>query len=200
MTCLELHFVRVQQLAYIAYVCMPTFIGVCMILDICTLTRMLIFSLLFFQNFQSFSKFSKFFLFIVGKWVPAPPFKAPISWPSLLPLLKIFVAPPLFPVPSRFKVFSTVPRTFTQILSALIWPPNCSWFKQISKGQIYQFNCCFLSKINFNLLNPFTNNLNLWDIFRCIFRQLKKTFFHKIMVAEKNNFSSNNSTILQRVK
>ena len=179
---------------------MPTFIGVCTILDICTLTCMLIFSLLFFQNFQSFSKFSKFFLFIVGKWVPAPPFKVPISWPSLLPLLKIFVAPPLFPVPSCFKVFSTVSRTFTQILSALIWPPNCSWFKQISKGQIYQFNCCFLSKINFNLLNPFTNNLNLWDIFRCIFRQLRKTFFHKIMVAEKNNFSSNNSTILQRVK
>ena len=147
-----------------------------------------------------FSKFSKFFLFIVCKWVPVPLFKAPISWPSLLPLLKIFVAPPLFPVPSPFKVFSTVPYTFTQILSALTWPTNRSWFKQISKGQIYQFNCCFLSKINFNLLNPFTNNLNLWDIFRCIFRQLKKTFFHKIMVAEKNNFSSNNSTILQRVK
>ena len=33
--------------------------------------------------------------------------------------------------------------------------------------------------------------LNLWDIFRFIFRQLRMTFFHKIMVAEKNNFSSN---------
>ena len=33
--------------------------------------------------------------------------------------------------------------------------------------------------------------LNLWDIFRFIFRQLRMTFSHKIMVAEKNNFSSN---------
>ena len=33
--------------------------------------------------------------------------------------------------------------------------------------------------------------LNLWDIFIFIFRQLRMTFFHKIMVAEKNNFSSN---------
>ena len=36
---------------------------------------------------------------------------------------------------------------------------NLSWFKQISKGRIYQFNCRFLSKINFNILNPFTNRL-----------------------------------------
>ena len=32
---------------------------------------------------------------------------------------------------------------------------------------------------------------NLSDIFRFIFRQLGMTFCHKIMVAEKNNFSSN---------
>ena len=31
--------------------------------------------------------------------------------------------------------------------------------------------------------------LNLWDIFRFIFRQLGMTFFHKVMVTEKNNFS-----------
>ena len=46
----------------------------------------------------------------------------------------------------------------------------------------------------FDFLNPITNisgYLNLWDIFRLIFRQLRMTFFHKIMVAEKNNFSSN---------
>ena len=32
--------------------------------------------------------------------------------------------------------------------------------------------------------------LNLCDIFRFIFRQLRMTF-HKIMMAQKNNFSSN---------
>ena len=32
--------------------------------------------------------------------------------------------------------------------------------------------------------------LNLWDIFRFIFRQPKMAFFHKIMVVEKF-FSSN---------
>ena len=51
-----------------------------------------------------------------------------------------------------------------------------------------------VKKSIFDFLNPFTNTsgyLNLWDIFRFIFRQLRMTFFHKIMVAEKNNFSSN---------
>ena len=33
--------------------------------------------------------------------------------------------------------------------------------------------------------------LNLWDIFRFIFRQLRMTFFHKIMVVEKKNFFFN---------
>ena len=33
--------------------------------------------------------------------------------------------------------------------------------------------------------------INLWDIFRFMFRQLRMAFFHKIMVAENNNFSSN---------
>ena len=33
--------------------------------------------------------------------------------------------------------------------------------------------------------------LSLWDIFRVIIKQLRMTFFHKIMVAEKNTFSSN---------
>ena len=33
--------------------------------------------------------------------------------------------------------------------------------------------------------------LNLWNIFRFIFRQPRMAFFHKIMLTEKNNFSSN---------
>ena len=39
---------------YIAYVCTPNFIGVRIILDMCTLTRTLIFSLLFFKVFEIF--------------------------------------------------------------------------------------------------------------------------------------------------
>ena len=31
---------------------------------------------------------------------------------------------------------------------------------------------------------------NLWKVFRFIFGQLRMTFFHKGMVAEKNNFHS----------
>ena len=85
-----------------------------------------------------------------------------------------------------------------QIPPALIRPTNLSWFKQISKGQIYQLNCRFLSKINFNLLNPITDisYLNLWDIFRLNFRRLRMTTFQKVMVTEKifffqihNNFA-----------
>ena len=36
---------RVQQFVYVAYVCTPTFISVCMIFDIVMLTCVLIFSL-----------------------------------------------------------------------------------------------------------------------------------------------------------
>ena len=36
---------RVRQLVFVAYVHTPTFIGICMILDMRALTRMLIFSL-----------------------------------------------------------------------------------------------------------------------------------------------------------
>ena len=40
--------------------------------------------------------------------------------------------------------------------------------------------------------------LNLWDIFRFSFRQLKdSTFFHKVMVAEKIIFLQLHNTILQ---
>ena len=34
-------------------------------------------------------------------------------------------------------------------------------------------------------------SLDLWDIFRFIFRQLRMTFYHKIIVAYRNNLSSN---------
>ena len=77
--------------------------------------------------------------------------------PACRPLFKIFVPPPLFSFPLPFKVFQTVPSTLTQLPHALTRPNDRLWFKQISKGEFYQFNCCFISKINFNLINPFTN-------------------------------------------
>ena len=101
-------------------------------------------------------------MFIVRKEVPALPplFQAPTACPSLPPLLNIFVSLPLFTVPPLFKVFQTVPPTLTQIPPTLIRPTNLSWFRYTSKGRIYKSNCGFLSKINFNLLNPFTNRLS----------------------------------------
>ena len=47
--------VGVRQLGYVAYVRMPTFIGVRMILDMFTLTGILIFSLWFFKVFKVFN-------------------------------------------------------------------------------------------------------------------------------------------------
>ena len=62
------------------------------------------------------------------------------------------------------------------------------------KGDFTSSTVAFYQKSIFDFLNPFANisgYLNLWDIFRFIFRQLRMTFFHKIMVTEKNSFSSN---------
>ena len=57
------------------------------------------------------------------------------------------------------------------------------------KGDFTSSTVAFYQKSIFNLLNPII--LNLWDIFRFIFKQLQMTFFHEIMVAEKIFFSSN---------
>ena len=60
----------------------------------------------------------------------------------------------------------------------------------------------FYQKSIFNLLNPFEiDYLNLWDIFRLIFRLIRMTFFHKIMVAEKKIiFLQIHNMILQKGK
>ena len=90
----------------------------------------------------------KKWLEIVRKGVPIPP--PPLT--QVDPLLKS-----LFPlsVPPPFKVFWTVPPTLKQPPTAQIRPTNLSWFKQISKGRFYQFNCHFLSKINFQYFKSF---------------------------------------------
>ena len=62
------------------------------------------------------------------------------------------------------------------------------------KGNFTSSIVAFYQKSIFDFLNPFTNiscSLNLWDIFRFIFRQLRMAFFHKTMVEEKNKFSLN---------
>ena len=51
-------------------------------------------------------------------------FKAPIPWPSLPAIIKIYASPPLFFVPSPFKVFQTVPSTPTQPPPTLIQLTN----------------------------------------------------------------------------
>ena len=114
-------------------------------------------SLLVIKNYISI-----LLLTIVRKGVPVPPpfFQAPTPWPSIPPFLKS-----LFPLSSF--LFHPVLRYFRQSpppshnpLVSLIQPTNLSWFKQISKRLFYQFNCHFLSKLIFNLLNPFTNKLS----------------------------------------
>ena len=88
---------------------------------------------------------------IVCKGVPAPPFfKACTPWPSLpLPLFKIFVPPLLFLFHPLLRHFRQFPHPQTTHYCPNLTNPNIPWFKQISKGQFYQFNCRFLSKISF---------------------------------------------------
>ena len=101
----------------------------------------------------------------------------------------------LCPLPSSVPPLLRYCRQFPppmQIPPALIRPTNLSWwFEQMTNIKYlrrnYQFNCWFLSKINFNLLNPFTNNRLSWFMFGS-FLDYSELSFHKIMVTEKNNF------------
>ena len=72
----------------------------------------------------------------------------------------------------------------------------------------YQKNDCTSStvalyqKLIFDFLNAFdiSGYLNLWDIFRFIFRQLRITFFIKLWWQKKIIFLQIHNTIWQRVK
>ena len=127
---------------------------------------------------------------------------------SCSPLFKIF-----FPVPSILfypflRYFIQSPPTLTQSPPTLIQHINLPYtqltnLSKCKKGDFTSSNIAFYQKSIFNFLNLFTNisgYLNLWNIFSFIFRQLKMTFSHKIMVAEKNFFLQMHNTILQRVK
>ena len=116
-------------------------------------------------------------------------YKATTLWPSSPPppFVKFLFSLPSF-LFNPFKVFQIVALTLMQPLPAL----GLNRFKQISKGWFYQFNCCFPSKINFDFLHPFTNISGYLDqVFRFIFSHRRMTFLLKIIVAEKNYFSSN---------
>ena len=66
------------------------------------------------------------------------------------------------------------------------------------KGDFTSSTVAFYQKLVSNFLNPFTNisgYLDLWHIFWFIFRQLKMTFFHQILI-----FLQMYKTVLQRVK
>ena len=125
-------------------------------------------------------------------------------------LFKIFVF--CFPHPHRF-----CSTHFWGISDSFPYPhttPSCpnkknqpslhiiNRFKQISKVWFYQSNCDYQKWI-FDFLNPFTTilgHLNWQDIFRFIFRELRMTFFYKIMMTKKNSCSSNSQYNLAKSK
>ena len=145
----------------------------------------------FFVNQPNF--WNNLLVCIVRNGVPAPPFKVSTPWSSFSPFSKSLVPPP-------FKtVFQYFPHAIPSYSNPTRQPSlhTINGFKQIWNWWFYQNNCRFLLKINFwffKSLYKFTNisgYLNLWNIFRFNFRQLRMTFFHKILVAVKSNFSSN---------
>ena len=78
----------------------------------------------------------------------------------------------------------------------LIQPTNQPIFfglNKYQKGDFTSSTVAFYQKsiFDFFFFLNISGYLNLWDIFKFNFRQLRDTFFHKIMVAERNNFSSN---------
>ena len=120
---------------------------------------------------------------------------------QLVPFLKA-----LLPLP--FFLFHPILRYFRQFPHPHATPffPNpthqpslhiINGFKQISKGWFCQFNCRFLSKINFwffkSLYKYIIYQVNLiYGILSSSFLDnLEWLFFHKTIVAEKSNFSSN---------
>ena len=135
-------------------------------LKACMISHQIFYFLLFFLAFKSKSGKNIFvtsFPFLTDSFkppplVPHPPplpqfvrgfqalplFEGPTLEPAF-PLLKIFVSPPFFYVPPGFKLFQTVSPALTQPPTAL----NLPWFRQMSKGRYFQFNCHFLSKIMF---------------------------------------------------
>ena len=126
---------------------------------------------------------------IVRNGVPAfPLFKALTPWPSFLAFSPSICFPPSFLFHLLLRYF----RQFPHHRATTSCPnPNNQPFLKYQKGDFTSSSVTFNQKSIFNILNPFTiGYLNLWDIFRFIFRQLRMTFFHEITVAEKKQFSN----------
>ena len=88
-----------------------------------------------------------------------PPFlRHPPLDPACPPFLKSLCPLPSVLLHPLLRYFRQFPHPHANPSSPNL-TNQLSWFK-LSKGQIYQFNCCLLSKINFNLLNPFTSRLS----------------------------------------
>ena len=122
-------------------------------------------------------------------------FKAPTTWTPCTPFLKSLCSLPSVLFHPLLRYFRQSHPTLTKISLAIIRPINISWFKQISKGQIYQVNCRFLTKINFNILNA------LYGVFLGSFLDnLEWPFLIKLWWQKKIIFLQIHNTILQRVK
>ena len=92
---------------------------------------------------------------------------------------------------------SLVNRYYGQLLSCIISEKtndpilrklSDGWMDRRTDGQMDKSD--FIGHCPTNVEHPL-GYLDLWDIFRFTFRQIRITFLRKIMVAEKNNFSSN---------
>ena len=113
-------------------------------------------SLLVIKNYISI-----LLLTLVRKGAPVPPFfRHPPLDPVFPPFLKSLFLLSSFLFHPVLRYFRQSPPPSHNPLVSSIQPTNLSWFKQISKSLFYQFNCHFLSKSIFNLLNPFTNSLS----------------------------------------
>ena len=123
-----------------------------------------------------------------------PPFLRDLPLdPACRPFSNICFSSPLF-CSTPFSAISDSSPTLTQPTPALNRHSNLPYtcLNKYQKGDFTSSTVTFCQKSIFDFSNPFTNitgYLHLWDIFRFIFRQLRVTLFHKIMVAEKKFFS-----------
>ena len=98
----------------------------------------------------SFSEFIQYPVIVrLGGPTPAPFLRHPPLDPACPSFQNLCFPYPLFCSNLFSGILDSFPHPLTQPPPAVIRPSKLPWFKQISKGRFYQFNCRFLSKINF---------------------------------------------------
>ena len=115
---------------------------------------------------------------------PLPSFlRRPPLDPNFPLLFKIFVSSPLFSVTPTFKVFQRVPHPhktpFCHNVTHQLSLHMINSLQKYLKSDLTSSTVAFCQKSIFDFLYPFKNilvYLNLWEIFRFIFRQLKDDF------------------------